>query len=320
MDKKNKGENGFIVDVSNARKASEIIYELSNILNMPDAQSQSICLKLGEIDLTVSQLKSIKALVECMNSKIKSVSAVSPETTASANELNIRVAEIENKVCTPEFNEQKAGDELEKALDRIFGDDYFSTYEYEEAPKTDAEPVNEEIPEINLPEISLEKEIKIALNEHVPDKDEYQQSAKTKIILDEEGNDITEEVKKNIRMTEKLPTLYIQRNIRSGQSITSDGNIVVIGSAHPGSEIIAKGDITVWGILGGIARAGSEGNRYARIRALKMHAIQLKIADVFARRPDSSNAAYIQKSDSYIPEEASIKDSRIVIQKLHEEL
>lgn len=33
-------ENGFIVDVSNAHKTSEIIYELSRILDLPDAQSK----------------------------------------------------------------------------------------------------------------------------------------------------------------------------------------------------------------------------------------------------------------------------------------
>ena len=38
-------ENGFIVDVSGANKTSEIIYELSRILDLPDAQSKKVCLK-----------------------------------------------------------------------------------------------------------------------------------------------------------------------------------------------------------------------------------------------------------------------------------
>ena len=32
-------ENGFIVDLSNARKTSEIIYELSRILDIPEAKT-----------------------------------------------------------------------------------------------------------------------------------------------------------------------------------------------------------------------------------------------------------------------------------------
>ena len=138
-------------------------------------------------------------------------------------------------------------------------------------------------------------------------------------IEDIEEIDLTlDDVRKQLRETEKLPTLYIQRTLRSGQSITSDGNIVIIGDANPGSEIIAKGDITVWGVLGGIAHAGSAGNQYARIRALKMNAIQLRIADTFARRPDSANIPYIQKTDTFVPEEACVRKKQIFIHKIHE--
>ena len=63
-------ENGFIVDVSNAQKTSEIIYELSRVLDLPDAQSKNVCLKLGGVNLTTTELTSIKALVESMNSEI----------------------------------------------------------------------------------------------------------------------------------------------------------------------------------------------------------------------------------------------------------
>lgn len=33
-------ENGFIVDLANAQKTSEIIYELSRILDMPEAKNK----------------------------------------------------------------------------------------------------------------------------------------------------------------------------------------------------------------------------------------------------------------------------------------
>lgn len=128
-----------------------------------------------------------------------------------------------------------------------------------------------------------------------------------------------EEIAKKKAEPENLPTLYIRRTIRSGQSISSDGNIIVIGDINPGAEIIAKGDITVWGILGGIAHAGSDGNNYARIRALKLNPVQIRIGTVFARRPDTVNLPYIQKSCEYIPEEAFTYKGSIVIRKIHEE-
>ena len=70
--------------------------------------------------------------------------------------------------------------------------------------------------------------------------------------------------------------------------------------------------------MGGIAQAGSDGNTYARIRALKMNAIQLRIADTFARRPDSINIPYIQKTDTFVPEEACVRKKQIIIHKMHE--
>lgn len=341
-------ENGFIVDVSNASKTSEIIYELSRILDLPDAQSKKVCLKLGSVDLSATELTSIKALVESMNSEIEFVSTSSNMTVKSAEELNIEVSVLENKVPTPEFNadQEKVNKELERALDKIFGDENseIKTFAQEqdlkelkeatqdvvpessvavaEVTETSDESVSTEIPVSSVADSSaISNSEPIIINEQF-DFDEFNSKLNDANLID--GEEIKEidynldDLRKSLRETEKLPTLYIQRTLRSGQSITSEGNIVIIGDVNPGSEVIAKGDITVWGILGGIAHAGSEGNKFARIRALKMNAIQLRIADTFARRPDSINIPYIQKSDTFIPEEACIRRKQIYIHKMHE--
>ena len=337
-------ENGFIVDVSNANKTSEIIYELSRILDLPDAQSKKVCLKLGSVNLTSTELTSIKALVESMNSEIEFISTSSNETVKSAEDLNIKVSVLENKVPTPEFNadQEKVNKELEKALDKIFGDETTEIKTFaqeedikklkEEVPSEDVEKIANIKPEPINPENQME-----TIDNSTSETVEYIKPSAENIenelenfnnqlenankIEGDELEDVDfnlDDLRKSLRETEKLPTLYIQRTLRSGQSITSDGNIVIIGDVNPGSEIIAKGDITVWGILGGIAHAGSEGNQYARIRALKMNAIQLRIADVFARRPDNINIPYIQKTDTFIPEEACIRKKQIIIHKIHE--
>lgn len=341
-------ENGFIVDVSNAGKTSEIIYELSRILDLPDAQSKRVCLKLGSVDLTPTELTSIKALVESMNSEIEFVTTSSNATAESANELGIKVSVLENKVPTPEFNadQEKVNKELEKALDKIFGDEGSEIKTFGHAPDLKdeiPEPVQEIKTEV-AEEVQEEKEAeKVSETIETTEKEPVEQSVeKAEQDIEQkaenfddfnnalesankiEGEEIEEidftleDVRKHLRETEKLPTLYIQRTLRSGQSISSDGNIVIIGDVNPGSEIIAKGDITVWGVLGGIAHAGSQGNSYARIRALKMNAIQLRIADVFARRPDSANIPYIQKTDTFVPEEACVRKKQIFIHKIHE--
>ena len=339
-------ENGFIVDVSNANKTSEIIYELSRILDLPDAQSKKVCLKLGSVDLSATELTSIKALVESMNSEIEFVSTSSNVTVKSAEELNIEVSVLENKVPTPEFNadQEKVNKELERALDKIFGDENteIKTFAQENDLKElkevsssqeigseeTSEPIEASVAVAQEPVETVKSETSeggyqepIIINEQF-DFDEFNSKLNDANLID--GEEIKEidsnldDLRKSLRETEKLPTLYIQRTLRSGQSITSEGNIVIIGDVNPGSEVIAKGDITVWGILGGIAHAGSDGNKYARIRALKMNAIQLRIADTFARRPDSINIPYIQKSDTFIPEEACIRRKQIYIHKMHE--
>lgn len=117
---------------------------------------------------------------------------------------------------------------------------------------------------------------------------------------------------------EAFPTKYIKQTMRSGQVINYEGNVVIIGDCHPGSEITAFGDITVWGVLSGIAHAGSGGNQKARVRALKMNAIQLRIANCYSRRPDSLNTVYIEKTNSFTPEEARIINGEIVVFKMND--
>jgi len=113
-------------------------------------------------------------------------------------------------------------------------------------------------------------------------------------------------------------TTYINQTLRSGQTIESEGNIVIIGDCHPGSEIRAVGDITVWGVLSGIAHAGIKGNSNAKIRALKMNALQLRIANCYSRRPDSTNIPYIISSSIFTPEEARVVDNDIVLYKINQ--
>jgi len=283
-------ENGFIVDLAHSKKTSEVIYELSKILDMPEAKNKKICLKLGDMNLSEQELVSIKALIETMDSSIEFISTASDTTKAAAEDLGIEISELGNVVpaldiTASEEKNETVNAELETALDKIFGEgDFEERYPEENTESQKTEP-------------AVEGDIQ---------------------IVEVEEMDDLEELRKHDRETEKLPTLYIHRTLRSGQSISSEGNIVIIGDVNPGAEIIAKGDITVWGILGGIAHAGSDGNVYSKIRALKLNAIQIRIGNIFARRPDTVNTPYIHRTDAFVPEEARVNKKHIVIYKLHE--
>lgn len=117
---------------------------------------------------------------------------------------------------------------------------------------------------------------------------------------------------------EEKNTLYIKQTLRSGQRIEHDGNLIIIGDCNGGSEIIATGDIVVWGILSGIAHAGCKGDNKACIRAFKINAIQLRIADFLARKPDQLEINRTEKSDYFNPEEAKVSEGEIVIYSLHQ--
>ena len=113
-------------------------------------------------------------------------------------------------------------------------------------------------------------------------------------------------------------TTYINQTLRSGQILESEGNVVIIGDCHPGSEIRAIGDITVWGVLSGIAHAGCKGNINAKVRALKMNAVQLRIGNCYSRRPDGTNIPYIIRSSVFTPEEARVVDGEIMLFKINQ--
>lgn len=292
MDDKGFVENGFIVDLSNAKDASEIIYELSHILEMPEAKNKRICLKLGTIDLNQSQLLSIKSLIDSTVLELAFIDTNSEQTELSALNLGIIVSELSNKIETPDIEPEEVTIKEMEVGEPKDGLSY------------------------ELIETEPQEEEKIEVIEKT--EEELKAEEKLEELIDEENSQFDE---KDVSEEEiaKLPTLYLQQTLRSGQTMTYDGNIVLIGDAKPGSEIIAKGDITVWGVLGGIAHAGARGNDWAKIRALKINAIQLRISGFYARRPDSMNIPFIQRTNEFTPEEARVNNRNISIYKMSEQ-
>jgi septum formation inhibitor MinC len=106
--------------------------------------------------------------------------------------------------------------------------------------------------------------------------------------------------------------LYVKQTLRSGQTVSHKGDLVIIGDVNPGAEIMAEGDITVWGSLRGIAHAGVGGNSEAEIRALNLQPIQIRIASAIARAPDRPRISYASGTG---PETARIVEGKIRIQK-----
>jgi len=79
--------------------------------------------------------------------------------------------------------------------------------------------------------------------------------------------------------------IFVRRTLRSGASLHHPGHVVVIGDINPGAEIIARGNVVVWGRLRGMVHAGAEGDEGAVVCALDLSPTQLRIASQIALTP-----------------------------------
>lgn len=382
--------DSYVIDLSYAVTASDIVYELSSIIDNDRAKNQKIVLKLGDVDLNQSQLLSIRSLINSINSTVEILETNSEQTELAAINLGIVVSEmksleaeqtssVESSLPEPTYVQSYGYVKLEdhlpndneednKSEDSVCKDTKMSNDEKNASvivedfaskagfksedvadDKQDVmnnEVKNEEVLSENIEKleelkqdnlISDEKadEIFEAKSEDIQDALDniYASEVKLESILEsevqnEEGIVSEAQVKRAILKEEKyteadfeidhFSTTYIKQTLRSGQIVNYDGNVVIIGDCHPGSEVIASGDITVWGVLSGIAHAGAKGNERARVRALKMNAIQLRIANCYARKPDGMNTIFPERSSTFTPEEARIINDEIVIFKIND--
>lgn len=102
-------------------------------------------------------------------------------------------------------------------------------------------------------------------------------------------------------------TLFLRRTVRSGQAIHHASTVIVLGDVNPGAEIVAGGDIIVWGVLRGMVHAGYPDNEQALVCALQLAPVQLRVAHLLSRPPDGMDA-------QQLPEVASIRNGHIVVE------
>ena len=356
----------FIVDLSQAKTPADVVFEISNVLENPDAANRKIWLKLGNVALNQSQILSIKSLISSINSTLSLIESECEQTELAAATLGINTKDVEE-----ELQAELSSLEPESPKDKP-SEQYIPLEDYKEEEEQPAqeEPAPQENNDAVEPQtdgvqeqVTAEEENTneqqsgtIAENESAleaaaiqPPTEEEKQEIQTELdsifdsevklenILSDEKDlaqmqnwpltkesgvddiEIPEEV-----MTDedyeilRMNTQYHKQTVRSGQVIQSNGNVVIIGDCHPGCEIHAAGDITVWGVLGGIAHAGCKGNTKAKIRALTLNAIQLRIAESYARRPDHIKNIYVEKSNTFTPEEARYVNGNIVILKIND--
>jgi septum site-determining protein MinC len=103
-----------------------------------------------------------------------------------------------------------------------------------------------------------------------------------------------------------LLALLVHRTLRSGQALRHPGHVVLIGDVNPGAEIVAGGDVVVWGKLRGTVHAGAMGDESCVVCALELAPTQLRIGNLVSRPPDERRSRRIR------PEMAFVSQGRIV--------
>lgn len=98
----------------------------------------------------------------------------------------------------------------------------------------------------------------------------------------------------------------IPRTLRSGQTVRHPGHVVVLGDVNPGAEIIAGGNVVVWGRMRGVVHAGAAGNEQAIVCALELAPTQLRIAGHISVSPT--------RKGQVRPEMAQVREGQLVAQ------
>jgi septum site-determining protein MinC len=106
----------------------------------------------------------------------------------------------------------------------------------------------------------------------------------------------------------ELPGIVVRRTLRAGQELHYAGHVTLIGDVNPGAEVVAGGDLVVWGKLRGRAHAGALGDDGAVVCALQLAPGQIRIGQYIAQPPER---ARLPKH----PEIAVVQDGRIVVER-----
>jgi septum site-determining protein MinC len=99
-------------------------------------------------------------------------------------------------------------------------------------------------------------------------------------------------------------SLVVTEPVRSGQRIFADrGDLVVIASVSSGAELIAQGNIHVYGPLRGRALAGVNGDRSARIFCQSLEAELIAIAGLYRTSDDLGPSTRNQRVQAFLKDD-----------------
>ena len=108
----------------------------------------------------------------------------------------------------------------------------------------------------------------------------------------------------------RTEALVLKTTCRSGEVIRYPGDVVALADVNPGAEIVADGDIIVFGALRGLAHAGAAGDLKATIIALNLESSRIQIGPHIGEAP---RAARQSKTHRTTPQVAYVRRRSIFV-------
>ncbi len=115
----------------------------------------------------------------------------------------------------------------------------------------------------------------------------------------------TVEVVKTVVQKERQISKIVHHPVRSGQQVyASDGDLIVMASVSAGAEILADGNIHVYGALRGRALAGVKGDTSARIFCHSLEAELVSVAGQYKISEDIDKSVLRKPAQVFLDKDA----------------
>lgn len=347
-------DQGVLIDVGGCGSLQEAVSHLSNTLQVSNQfwKGVDVALNLGTLELTPPQVAQILAIAKGVGAAPQHVFSENEPTRASLRSLQVKIGrgkpmklpEIKIDALTQhELVEEEESSSLPISSGKKT--DSVTVYETDDTVEFASTLTHESIPaevsvgataeaatatagdtkgKVKVTRQSLTETTEDGVSDSAADQDavldadqclESQGESESDCDAEEDDDEDDERQAPPKPAVPPVPAvLYLRQHLRSGQTVSHKGHLVIIGDVNPGAEVMAEGDVTVWGALRGIAHAGIGGNTDAEIRALKLQPIQIRIANAIARSPDKPRYKFSRFANSG-PETARIIDGKIKIAK-----
>ncbi len=321
-------DQGVLIDVGGCANLQEALGHLSSTLQVSSQfwKGVSVALHLGSLELTNVQVAQILALAKGVGIVPESVFAESSKTRSALKEHNVKIG-TGKPMTLPKLpvtigpeqvleKEDVAGGAKPNAisgstsLDLVYETDVIEPVTGAATGSANASTGTS----VNAEAVRASESDTCGIDGRSADEAD---DCDNDCDDDADGVDAAKaKAKKVVADQPMVPAppavLYLRQTLRSGQVVSHSGHLVVVGDVNPGAEILAEGDITVWGSLRGVAHAGIGGNVNSEIRALNLQPVQIRIANAIARSPDRPRVHFTSSTG---PEVAKIVEGKIRVSR-----